>query len=482
MQEGWSTSGLDLHLELSSSGGRRAALERSLREAIRAGRLVAGTRLPPTRALSMELGMSRGTVSTAYDQLVAEGYLLARVGSGTVVADMSHLRVGTPTLPSTGDPPRYDLRPGQPDVTKFPVAAWLRSARRAITNARASVFDYGEPAGRIELRAALSEYLGRTRGVLATPEQIVITTGYVQALALLTRVVDDEAAIAMENPGLPFHGDVVRRAGGRVVALGVDEMGARTDRLAMMDVTAAVLTPAHQYPLGMALHPQRRHAAIEWARSRGGLVVEDDYDGEFRYDRQPVGAMQGIAPDQVVYVGTASKTLGPALRLAWVVLPARLVEPFVDAKRHADLHSDTFSQLTLADLIATHAYDRHVRSSRLMYRRRRDLLVGRLAPLRHVTVEGVAAGLHAVVRTAEPRHVDAVLDEAPRHGLALDELGPHWLGAGDRTRGIIVGYSTPSAGTYPAALDVLVRVLRTVDGMRSTSSALTCRSRVPFRR
>lgn len=232
----------------------------------------------------------------------------------------------------------------------------------------------------------------------------------------------------------------------------------------------------------MALDPHRRRAAIEWARSRGGLVVEDDYDGEFRYDRQPVGAMQGIAPDQVVYVGTASKTLGPALRLAWVVLPARLVAPFVDAKRHADLHSDTISQLTLADLIATHAYDRHVRSSRLLYRRRRDLLVTRLAPVRHVTVEGVAAGLHAVVRMAEPQHVDEVVDEAPRHDLALGELGPHWFGAGDPTPGLIVGYSTPAAGAYPAALDVLVRVLRTVDGMRSTSSVVACRSRVLGRR
>jgi len=299
---------------------------------------------------------------------------------------------------------------------------------------------------------------------LARPELIVITAGDTQGRALLATVVDDGARFAMDDPGGAYHWEVVRRAGGQVAALPVDQHGARTDLLTGMDVAAAVLTPAHQYPLGVTLHPARRHAAVRWAQRSGGLVIEDDYDGEFRYDRQPVGAMQQIAPEHVAYVGTASKTLGPAVRLAWLVLPARLVAPVVEAKQYLDRHSDTIGQLTLADLIDSHGYDRHIRTRRLRYRRRRDLLVTRLAGLRHLTVEGVAAGLHALVRLPERGPSErAVLDLAADHNLALQGLGDHWHHPGGHPGGLIAGYGTPAEGAYPAALDVLVRVLRAVD-------------------
>ncbi len=460
MVEYWTTSGVDLHLDLTEPGGRRAALERALRDAIRSGRLAPGARLPSTRALALELGTARGTVTAAYDQLIAEGYLVGRRGSGTTVADLTDMSPPRPAVQAQRRTPRYDLRPGAPDVTTFPVAAWLRSACRALANAPSSAFGSGDPAGQWPLRVALSEYLGRTRGVLARPEQVVITTGYVQALALLAGLVGEDGAMAMEDPGLPFHRDVVRRAGLTVVPLPVDHAGARTDLLARMDVAACVLTPAHQFPLGMTLHPQRRHYAVEWARERGGLVIEDDYDGEFRYDRQPVGAMQGIAPDHVVYVGTASKTLGPGVRLAWAVLPERLVGPFIEAKRHADLHSDLVSQLTLADLITTHAYDRHVRAGRLRYRRRRDELVRRIATVPNVAVAGVAAGLHAVLRLTEGTSVEAVLASAAQQDLALDHVDRHRHTPGRDESGLIVGYGTPPDGRFAAALEVLVRGLR----------------------
>jgi GntR family transcriptional regulator / MocR family aminotransferase len=468
MRENWATFGVDLHLELDATGGRQAALERALRDAIRAGRLASGARLPSTRALSAQLGLARGTVSAAYDQLVAEAYLLTRPGSGTVVADLSRQRPPAAIAPPPDSvAPRYDLRPGRPDVTSFPVSAWLRSTRRALAAAPAAAYDYGEPAGSIELRTALAEYLGRTRGVLASPGQIVITSGYVQALSLLTSVLGAGRAIAMEDPCLGFHRAVVRRAGARVVPVPVDGDGARTDLLPTTGAAAAVLTPAHQFPLGMTLHPRRRHAAIEWARTTGGVVIEDDYDGEFRYDRQPVGAMQGIAPQHVAYVGTASKTLGPALRLAWLVLPERLVEPVATAKYHADLHSEMIGQLTLADLIATHGYDRHVRACRLRYRRRRDLLVDRLAQLRHVMVDGIAAGLHAVIRLSGPTE-QAVLAGAAAAGLAIGALRSHWHTAGDRPAGLVAGYGGTTDAAYPAALDVLVRVLRAAHGQATS--------------
>lgn len=456
----WAAFGVDLHLDVGGSGGRRAGLESALREAVRTGRLAPGTRLPSTRALAAELQLARNTVAAAYDQLVAEGYLAARTGSGTTVVGLPDRPTPAPSRPQT-PAPRFDLRPGSPDVTTFPVDMWVRATRRALASAPVSAYDYADPRGRIELRTALAEYLGRARGVFAGPERILVCSGYVQALSLLTQVVG--GPVAMEDPGLGFHREVVRHAGADVVALPVDERGARTDMLGHKDLHAArvaVLTPAHQYPSGVTLHPARRHAAVAWARATDGLVVEDDYDGEFRYDRQPVGAVQGTAADHVVYVGTAAKTLGPALRLAWMVLPERLVDPVAQAKRLTDLHTESIGQLALADMIRSHAYDRHVRACRLHYRRRRDLLVERLG--RGHRLRGVAAGMHALIDLPpDGPGEDAIATRAAAHGLALSTLGPHWHTARPgRAQGLIVGYATPSAAAYPAALDTLARVLR----------------------
>ncbi|NNN32844.1 PLP-dependent aminotransferase family protein [Streptomyces sp. S3(2020)] len=444
---------MDLHIELGAVDGRRAGLERALRDAVRDGRLAPGTRLPATRRLAAELGISRGTAKAAYDQLVAEGYLTARQGSGTQVASLPSGDAETPDAASLTRAPRFDLRPGSPDVGAFPAAAWLRALRRAIATAPSLAYDYGDPRGRIELRTALSGYLGRARGVIAPPERIVITSGYVQGLALLTRVLDG-GEIAMEDPGLPFHREVVRRGGGSVVPVPVDERGARADGLG--DSRAVVLTPAHQYPTGVTLHPERRRALTDWARARGGLIVEDDYDGEFRYDRQPVGALQGMAPGHVVYLGTASKTLGPALRLGWMVLPPHLVDAIADAKLHSDHHTESIGQLALAELIGSHAYDRHVRACRLRYRRRRDQLLHRLGERR--PVRGIAAGLHALVEVADEKEA---LARAEAAGLAVGHLGDHWHApdAEGRPQGLVVGYGTPRERVYPEALEVLGKVL-----------------------
>jgi GntR family transcriptional regulator / MocR family aminotransferase len=457
----WAAFGVDLHLPVNPAGGRRDGLERALREAIRAGRLAPGTRVPATRALAAQLGVARGTVAAAYEQLVAEGYLRARTGSGTTVADVPPVRTpaGTTAAGRRSGAPRYDLRPGSPDVSTFPTAAWLRSTRRALARAPVAAYDYGDPRGRPELRTALAEYLGRARGVLADPDRVVVTSGYVQALSLLATVVGRSGTIAMEDPGLRLHREVVRRAGARVVPLPVDERGARTDLLSTLAARAAVVTPAHQYPTGVTLHPGRRGELTGWARESGTLVIEDDYDGEFRYDRQPVGAVQGIAPDQVAYVGTASKTLGPALRLAWIVLPAHLVEPVADAKRLTDLHTETIGQLSLADLIASHAYDRHVRACRARYRDRRDLLLRRIG--RRYALGGVAAGLHALVGLPSGVREADVRAAAVRVGLAVGTLAEHWHEPrDDRPQGLIVGYGTPSDSGYAAAVDVLARTLR----------------------
>ncbi|AYF73771.1 PLP-dependent aminotransferase family protein [Nocardia yunnanensis] len=489
MADYWSTLDVDLHLPVDPDSGRRVGLEQALREAIRAGRLPAGARLPSTRTLATELGVSRGTVSAAYDQLIAEGHLVARQGSGTRVARTvtAGERTGHGAIPSLGAfaesvppasgasgkslaAPQYNLRAGSPDTSSFPTTAWLRAARKALTYAPAEAFGYGDPRGRIELRCALAEYLGRARGVLAAPEQIVVTSGVQQALALLGTVLtaSGTTVIAMEDPYIPSFRDTVRATGVSVLPLPVDAGGARIDLLGTGDfdsVGAAVITPSHQYPIGSTLSPARRQLLADWARA-GRLVIEDDYDGEFRYDRQPVGAVQSIAPDHIVYLGTASKTLAPGLRLAWMVLPPRLVAPVAEAKQLADHHSETLGQLTLAEFISSHAYDRHIRAARLRYRRRRDLLADRLKPragrpLAGFTLSGISAGLHALVRL-EPAGLteSEVLTRAATYGLSILGLNEHWISPpAPRPQAIVVGFATPSDSAYPSALDTLVRTL-----------------------
>jgi GntR family transcriptional regulator/MocR family aminotransferase len=466
--------GLDLHLDFDPAvaGGRRAGLERALRAAIRDGRLVPGSRLPATRVLAGELGVARGTVTAAYDQLVAEGFLSARRGAGTVVADVpaaparsavreaSRIGVPVPYAP----PIRHDLMPGRPDVSAFPVQAWLNAARTVLPRVETEAFALGDPRGRPELRSALAEYLGRTRGVVADPETIVITSGVMQALGLIARVLYDKGctAIAMEDPGLPFHREVVRRAGPRVVPLAVDEIGASSR--VPSDVGAVVLTPAHQAALGVVLGPARRRALVDWAASTGGVLVEDDYDGELWYDRQPVGALQGIAPEQVVYAGTASKTLGPAVRLGWLVLPRRLVDVVAEAKFYADAQSESIGQLVLAELIRGHAYDRHVRAQRLKYRRRRNELLRRLArDVPAVRVPGAAAGVQLVLELpAEGPTEDDVMRIAAARGVRIVALRSAWHDdRPPRPGGIVVGYAAPADHAWSDALDALIDVLRT---------------------
>jgi len=461
MPNHWSSSRLDLHIDLDAAGGRRCGLESSLRAAIRQGRLPAGTLLPSTRGLARDLGLSRGTVSAAYDQLVEEGHLTTRPGSGTTVAEMPQ-HAPAPALPAPApSAPRHDLRPGLPDVSAFPSRAWLASTGRVLTSARPEIFGAGDPQGRIELRSALADYLGRTRGVITTPDRIVITSGYYQGLGLLSGVLaaGGTSSAALEDPGHNLFRGVVQRAGFTTVALPVDAHGARVE--ALTQTTGAVfLTPSHQYPTGVPLHPSRRQALRAWARATGGLIVEDDYDGEYRYDRRPVGALQGIAADRTVYCGTVSKTLGPALRLAWMVLPHCLVRPVVQAKQEADLYTETLGQLVLADLITTHAYDRHIRAARLRYRRRRELLLDRVAAIPGLAAQGVPAGLHTLLTLpSEGPTEDQLLAGCAHHGVALRGLTElHHDGAG-RPQGLLIGFAAPSERAYPAAVDALLAAL-----------------------
>ncbi|MDI3424240.1 MocR-like pyridoxine biosynthesis transcription factor PdxR [Streptomyces luteolus] len=455
-------TGADLHLELTGPGSIRVQLMRALREAIGSGRLAPGTRLPPHRTLSADLGIARNTVADAYAELVEEGWLTARQGSGTSVAkraaplDPGQLRA--PTRP-TRRLPAYDLMPSSPDAATFPRTAWLTSTRRALAAAPNDAFGVGDPRGRIELREALAEYLARARGVRTAPDRIVICSGFAHALRLVSTLL--RGPMAVESYGLDFHRDLVTEAGLRTVPLTVDDRGAKVDELSAVDTGAVLLTPAHQFPIGGPLHHDRRTAVIDWARSSGGVVLEDDYDGEFRYDREPIGAVQGLDPDRVVYLGSASKSLSPALRLGWMALPGWLVDDVLAVKGPREMWSGVVEQLTLADFIACGSYDRHLRGMRHIYRRRRDQLAATLAARApHIRVSGIAAGLHAVLELPDGTE-QAALRGARRQGLAVDGLSPyrHPESAMPPRDGLVIGYGTPPEHSFTAALEALCLAL-----------------------
>ncbi|MFD5436333.1 PLP-dependent aminotransferase family protein [Kitasatospora sp. NPDC127067] len=466
------STGNDLHLDLPATGGRRAALMAALREAIRSGRLAPGTRLPPYRALATDLGLARNTAAEAYAELVAEGWLTARQGSGTTVAERAEPVPRTRARRPVRRPgPTHDLRQGQPDAASFPRTAWLAAARRALTGAPNEAFGPGDPQGRRELRTVLADYLARARGVRTDPDRIVVCSGFAHALRLLfdgaapVLPPAEHGPLAVEAYGLGFHRGLLAAAGVDTVPLSIDELGARTGELARYpEVRTALLTPAHQFPTGGPLHPGRRAAVVDWARGRGGLLLEDDYDGEFRYDRQPVGALQGLDPERVVYLGSASKSLTPALRLGWMVLPDHLVDRVLAAKGEREGWASALDQLTLADFIDSGGYDRHVRRMRRRYRDRRDQLVAALAARApHIEVSGIAAGLHAVLRL-EPGTERSVLKAAAYRGLAVEGLADYRHPAiGEEAMpavdGLVVGYATPPDHAYPAALGALCDIL-----------------------
>ncbi|MEU4652911.1 PLP-dependent aminotransferase family protein [Streptomyces sp. NPDC023723] len=462
MTESWANLGIDLHVEPTGPGLRRGLTD-ALREAVRTGRLTPGTRLPSSRTLAADLGIARNTVADAYADLVAEGWLTARQGSGTRVADRPVAAPPAGPAPRGRIPARpvHDLRPGTPDLASFPRAEWLRAARRALLTAPHEAFGYGDPRGRPELRQALAGYLSRARGVHADPARILVCNGAAYALSLLGAVLRARGVhtVAVESYGLHIHRDLLTAAGLRTVPLPFDAQG--TDPSAPPEAAGAVLlTPAHQFPMGMALRPDRRAAVVDWARRTGALVLEDDYDGEFRYDRQPVGALQGLDPDRVVHLGTASKALAPGLRLAWAVLPAPLLDEVLAAKNHLPTCS-ALDQLTFAEFLTRGAYDRHVRAARLRYRRRRDALVTALAARApDVRATGIAAGLHAVL-LLPPGTEQSVVQAATWQNLALYGLSlfRHPEATAPPLDAVVVGYGTPPDHAWAGALDALCRVL-----------------------
>jgi GntR family transcriptional regulator/MocR family aminotransferase len=455
------TSGPELLVELDRAAPEplHRQLANGLRDAIRTGRLAPATRLPSTRVLAADLGVSRRLVVDAYSQLAAEGFLLSRHGSGTRVATVD--AASAPERDSGGRGRHFDIdfAPGTPDLGSFPRHAWLRALRQGLAEIESHAFGYVAPHGLHIARVAVADYLRRARGVLADPQHIVLCSGATQAIALLASVLSDQT-LAMEDPGFWLHRMVLRHNGVEPIPIHVDDDGLDVADLADSGATTVVATPAHQSPTGVVLSATRRTALLQWARA-GHLVIEDDYDAEYRYDRAPVGALQGIAPDRVVYVGTTSKTLAPGLRIGWMVLPAHLVGPVTLSKGLADAGSSVMDQIAFAKLLTSGGYDRHLRQMRRRYLIRRNALLWALARyLPEATVLGAAAGVHLTVRLPDGCPVADLVHRAAEMRVRVESLAPCYAEPQSAPPGLMLGYANLSESQIITGVGVLARAMR----------------------
>ncbi|HET8646422.1 MAG TPA: PLP-dependent aminotransferase family protein [Vicinamibacteria bacterium] len=459
------------------------------RAAIAERRLRAGQRLPSTRALAAALGISRIPVLIAFDQLLAEGYFEARVGSGTFVSSTLPHDPDTLQRPSTrgaGRPPgprplaRHaaavlrappqpwlagfgPFRMSEPALHHFPFRVWSRLMARHTRRLGGRALNYGSPLGDLAFRQTLAAYLGAARGVRCEPEQIMVVSGSQQALEITARVLLDPGDAAwVEEPGYGGARDALAMAGARLVPVPVDDEGldvAAGIRSAPR-ARAAVVTPSHQYPLGATMSAARRLQLLDWAQERGAWIVEDDYDSEYRYDSQPIAALQGIDRDaRVVYIGTFSKVLFPALRVGYLVIPADLVDRFAAVREAMDICPPAAVAAVLTDFIAEGHFARHLRRTSALYRQRREVLVEELGrgPGRRFQVVGAEAGIHLVALSGRPGD-RAIAERAAGAGLWAMPLSACYLGRPLR-HGFVLGYGGTSVAEIPRAVQRLRRII-----------------------
>jgi GntR family transcriptional regulator / MocR family aminotransferase len=505
------TSGSDfLQLDARDAprGGLADWLAGRLREAIADGRLPVGSRLPATRVLAADLRVSRGVVTEAYRRLVEDGQLAGRRRAGTVVvaapltappsraahsagpaprppgsagASPPFLSAGYPQpfasagcSPPFAEPPgadvfdqlraapaRIDLSPGVPDLAAFPRAGWLRAERAVLRRLSSADLGYGHSAGNTALRLAVSRWLARNRGITADPDDVVIVAGVAQALAMFAQVLgrDGITRIAVEDPGSLGARQQLRAWGAETPPVAVDDKGVRVDELRATGAPAVLLTPAHQFPTGVVLDAERRRELIRWAAD-GGLILEDDYDAEHRYDRPPVPALRALLPDQVCYAGSVSKWLAPALRIGWVLAPPRYRDAVVAAKRDADLGNPVLPQLVLAELMGSGEMERQLRFVRGRHRRRRDAMIGAIgARLPGAVVRGAAAGLHLTVTVPDGYVRDVELAaEALARGVKSQPLSWHRQRPGPP--GLVLGYAARTPSEIADGVAIVGDVLR----------------------
>ena len=463
----WTGSGPSLLLALDRTSGEPLGvqLQRALREAIRDRRLAAGERLPSSRSLAVELAVSRGLVVDTYAQLEAEGFVVSRAGSGTVVATgAAAARAAAEAPPPVRRTrPDVDFEYGVPDLGRFPMRDWMWALAEAARRLPIAELGDEEGAGSVELRRVLAAYLSRVRGALATADDIVVTSGFRQGLNVVLRALATGGVthVALEDPGPTEHDRIAARAGLVPVPVAVDERGLDVDALAATPAQAVVVTPAHQCPTGVLLAPARRHALVEWAVATGGVVLEDDYDAEFRYDRQPVGSLQGLAPDRVVAMGTVSKTLASGLRLGWMVVPPTLRRAVLDEKLLTGRGAPALDQLALAALVESGRYDKHLRRMRAIYGDRRRVLVEALtADAPSVELTGLDAGCHGVLRLPAGVGEAEVVDGAASRGVCVYGMSRYRSDGATEPAELVIGFGNVPEHLIRRGVGVLGDVVR----------------------
>jgi GntR family transcriptional regulator / MocR family aminotransferase len=453
----------ELLLAIDPTSHRKAEQVRlALRRAIIDGVLQPGTRLPSSRVLADDLGVSRGVVVESYEQLVAEGWLTARQGSGTVVAEHPSGAIDPPRDPlPTPQVAALDLRPARPDVTTFPRSTWVAATRAVLASLPNHDLTYGDPRGHRRTRETLAAYLARVRAVRTTPDLVVMTNGFSGALGsvVATLTAQGSRRIAVEDPGGYEPRRRLEAAGGEPIPIPVDEDGLRVDRLAASEAAAVLVTPAHQYPMGGVLSAERRGALVNWARRHGGWIIEDDYDAEFRYDRDPIGAVQGLAPRRTIHLGSVAKTLAPSVRVGWIVVPEELLAPLVATHGVRVAQPATLEQLVLARMVEEGRYDRHLRRVRRRYRDRRDaLLDGLTAGGLDERVEGIAAGMQAVLRLDDGTDDVEVVQRLRDRGVEVVALSRYAIRS--PARGLVIGFGQPTPRDLQRAAAIIADVVR----------------------
>ncbi|MFI5806776.1 PLP-dependent aminotransferase family protein [Streptomyces sp. NPDC051561] len=481
---------LQLDVSRAPLGGKADWLARHLRKAIADGRLAVGAKLPPTRVLAAELGVSRGVVTEAYRRLTEDGHVEGRRRGGTTVVAAPLTSSPTPSAPKlprgpgrhfgtaapcavfTGEPgpeafdalraatARFDLTPGQPDLSAFPRTAWLHAERDVLAQLSSQDLGYGDPRGAPRLRRAVADWLARSRGVRVVPDDILIVAGTAQALTLLHPVLRAHGvdSVAVEDPGSLGTRQHLRNGGLITPPVPVDEHGLRVDALRATGASAVLVTPAHQFPTGVVTSGERRRELLGWAAD-GGLVVEDDYDAEHRYDRPPVPALRSVLDDRVCYLGSVSKLLAPALRIGWMVPPPRYRKELTDAKRFSDLGNAVLPQLVLAHLMESGLLERHLRLLRGRHVRRRDAMIDALAAhLPGTVVHGAAAGLHLTVTYPHEVPDTELAAAALTRGVKCQPLSWHRQLPG--RPGLVLGYAAGPAGAVAEGVEILGRTLR----------------------
>lgn len=459
----------DLLVDLDGGNRRelRRRLEDALRGAIQSGRLVPGAALPPTRTLAAELAVSRSVVVGAYGNLKADGYLEARTGAGTRVRaepldprrSLGFRRGGQ--LPPDRGRPAIRLSGRLPDPALFPRTQWLRHYRAALAAVPDPELTYPNMLGTPSLRAALTAYLGRVRGIVTTADRILICSGFTQGLTLVCRALRRRGVcrVAVEDPCFAHHRDAITMTGLEPVPVAVDGRGLDPDRL-QSDVTAALVSPAHSYPTGRTLDPDRRRALIAWARATEAVVIEDDFHAEFRYDGQPIGALQAQAPERVVYIGCASKSLSPALRLGWLAAPADLIDGLEREKLYEDMGSNLLDQLAFARFVDSGDFSRYLRRVRPVYRRRRDATIGALAELLpEARWDGGAAGLHLHVMLPDDVDEQRFIASAHAKGVLVEDAARHWARPDRAPPSIVLGYGSASEAVIRRGVAILGHAL-----------------------